>query len=80
MTTKTIPKDQKKRFADAAVNFGELEKILAPFIRPRKIVNTSTQGQWQRASNEGVIFTREVFQESLRKVIRPVQDQPVQEK
>ena len=76
----SISKTQEKRLADARTNYEELEKLIAPFIKPRKTLNTTTQGQWQRASSEDVVFTRDIFQDPLRKVTRPVQVQPEKEK
>ena len=61
-------KNQEQRFTEAEANLKELEKILAPFIRPRKIVNTTTQGKWHRVSKEDTILTNEVFQESIKKL------------
>ena len=40
------------------VNFKEIQKRLAPFFKPRKILNVETHGQWQNLSDKDVILTR----------------------
>lgn len=54
---KRISKTQKRRITEATENYEEIKKKLAPFYKPRKILNPSTYGQWQRASSEDIIFS-----------------------
>jgi hypothetical protein len=70
MKPKMISKIQERRLKEATENFKEIEKILAPFVQPRKIVNITTEGQWQRASNENAVFTPDLYEESFEKVSR----------
>jgi hypothetical protein len=59
MNKSTTTKKQEKRFKEAEQNYEELIRILTPFIKPRKVINISTQGQWQKAPDEGFINSNE---------------------
>lgn len=76
MTTPTISKDQEDRLNQAAENFEEMQKRIAPFIKPRVIINKTTQGKWKRASNEDMALTHQGFLDDLKKVAYPCQAQP----
>lgn len=44
---KKIKKSQKKRIEEAMKRLQEMQKTIAPFSKPREVVEISTMGKWR---------------------------------
>jgi len=75
-------KSQKDRMESAAKRLEEIQKKIAPFSKPLEIVEYSTAGKWKVPSSTDIPsgVDREGFYAFLKKVARPVQDQPEKER
>jgi hypothetical protein len=70
-----ISQKQQKRFIDAKQNFEEIQRILAPFIKPRLVVRNITEGQWKKASDENFFFSNEFIGNRTNKQIEIKEDE-----
>lgn len=58
-STKSVKGQKLNREVDfkiAQKNFRKLEKTIAPFVKSTKIVDISTEGQWQDETCQGLII------------------------
>jgi hypothetical protein len=64
---------QKERLETASENLKEVLKRIAPFVKPTKIANVSTEGQWKKSVTTTTVLTSDDFQDAIRKVAHPDQ-------
>jgi len=51
IAVRKVSSGQKRRFEEATKSFREMERKIAPFVKPRVFKAHSTAGQWFEASN-----------------------------